>query len=155
MDSSYRQKFYLHAGVNVNGTGSANNLTVDNALLFSGMGIAEDGVQHLGSPYTLGSYNYGYLNDGPVPLTSQLLDLQNAFGAYPGDVAHERDLIANSGPDGGSNSVTMYFPWIRSAIGTVAKYEPVSVGTSGKLGGQWTKLLRRGWICQTSFVHGF
>ncbi|CAM2068468.1 S-layer-like y domain-containing protein [Sulfidibacter corallicola] len=108
MSESYKRKLYFFGGINANGgrpgnqgDGTKNNNISDvwNNLAF---GIAEDGVQELG-PVRMG---YGYLNDGPSPVTSQLFNLRYSYDS----------MIVPSAPPEGTKSVTMYSPWQREGM---------------------------------------
>jgi len=105
MSSNYKKKLIFYGGINSNGTLSKNNNLDDT----TGMGIAEDGVSHLGELIDIKNA-YGYLNDGPVPITSALLDLKYSF-----------DELVDKYQ---TSQVRIYNDWIESDNSTVKYYTP-------------------------------
>ena len=98
MSDEYKKKIILYAGIHSNHGGKNDHIYND-----WGFGFAEDGVQHLGELFDENPYlggHYGYLNDGPVPINSQLMDMLFSF----------RELEKKHG----SKQVTMYSNWVKS-----------------------------------------
>ncbi|CAK8719784.1 MAG: S-layer homology domain-containing protein [Candidatus Electronema aureum] len=98
MPNDYKRKLILFGAINANGGNENNHVTDGWSNII--MGVAEDGVQHLGELFDFNPLfrgHYGYLNDGPVPISGQLLDLRYSFD----------ELVQQSQ----SNQVTMYAPW--------------------------------------------
>ncbi len=110
MSDEYKRSIILYASIHVNGEidisalerNKNNHIKPDD----TGFGLAEDGVQHLGELFDMNPWadgHYGYLNDGPVPINGQLMDMKCSFD----------NLVSQSGEpnSGGSAQVTMYFRW--------------------------------------------
>jgi hypothetical protein len=114
-DKYYKNKLILFGAINANGNNEENhNNKIDDDL----MGLPEDVVQYLGG---ITENTYGYLNDGPVPINSQLLDLKYSF-----------DELAQLSI---SNQVTMYFLWkdkgFKDGTSTIKMFRPGENGYEG------------------------
>jgi hypothetical protein len=115
MPVSYQNKIYLYAAVNMpatQGYGLDINDRTKDLLMFN---VASNGVKNLGD---FEHDSFGYWNDGPVPLTGQLMDMSKSFDEW----------VASSN---NSTTIAPYNSWLFGKTGTFAKYSPGSLGYEG------------------------
>ena len=114
MPTSYQSKMYLYAAVNMPAIESDDKDKTTDIIKFD---LASNGVKRLGSLMP-SLDDFGYWNDGPVPLTGQLMDMSKSFDEWV--------VLSNN-----STIVTSYASWLFGKTGTFAKYNPGSVGYEG------------------------